>query len=116
MGFNKGFIRKIAYRLFENFITEGKGQGALELLVLVGSAIMIVVVVFSLYGSMSKVTALRLNESVGEVTSAIDSASQDSVTLCHIPPGNPNAARTMTVKEDEVPVHLAHGDHIGPCV
>ena len=116
MGFHNVFIRKIAYRLFENFITEGKGQGAIELLVLLGSAIMIVVVVFSLYGGMSKVTALRLNESVGAVTSAINDASQDSETLCHIPPGNPDTARTMTVNKNEVPTHLAHGDHLGPCV
>lgn len=35
--------------------------------------------------------------------------------LCHIPPGNPNAAHTITVGEAAVPAHLAHGDTEGPC-
>ena len=36
-------------------------------------------------------------------------------TLCHIPPGNPNAAHTITVGEPAVDAHLAHGDTEGPC-
>ncbi|MCH8878385.1 MAG: FG-GAP repeat protein [Planctomycetes bacterium] len=37
------------------------------------------------------------------------------VTICHIPPGNPENAHTITVGVDAVPAHLAHGDHCGPC-
>jgi hypothetical protein len=37
------------------------------------------------------------------------------VTLCHIPPGNPSNAHTITVEESAVPAHLAHGDTLGPC-
>ena len=37
------------------------------------------------------------------------------VTICHIPPGNPDNARTITVSVNAVPVHLAHGDYCGPC-
>jgi len=37
------------------------------------------------------------------------------VTLCHIPPGNPDNAHTITVGAPAVPAHLAHGDTLGPC-
>ncbi len=37
------------------------------------------------------------------------------VTICHIPPGNPDKAHTIRVSVRAVPAHLAHGDHCGPC-
>ena len=37
------------------------------------------------------------------------------VTICHIPPGNPDNAHTITVSAKAVPAHLAHGDYSGPC-
>jgi hypothetical protein len=37
------------------------------------------------------------------------------VTICHIPPGNPSNAHTITVGASAVPAHLAHGDTLGPC-
>jgi len=37
------------------------------------------------------------------------------VTLCHIPPGNPSKAKTITVGASAVPAHLAHGDYLGAC-
>jgi hypothetical protein len=37
------------------------------------------------------------------------------VTLCHIPPGNPDNAHTITVGASAVPAHLGHGDTLGPC-
>jgi hypothetical protein len=37
------------------------------------------------------------------------------VTICHVPPGNPANAHTITVSENAVPAHLAHGDYLGPC-
>jgi len=36
-------------------------------------------------------------------------------TICHIPPGNPNAAHTITVGVPAVQAHLGHGDTEGPC-
>ncbi|HNB50581.1 MAG TPA: DUF5666 domain-containing protein [Anaerolineales bacterium] len=39
----------------------------------------------------------------------------DKVTICHIPPGNPGNAHTITVGASAVDAHLAHGDHLGPC-
>jgi hypothetical protein len=37
------------------------------------------------------------------------------VTICHIPPGNPGNAHTITVSENAVDAHLAHGDTLGEC-
>lgn len=39
----------------------------------------------------------------------------DKVTICHIPPGNPENPQTITVSENAVSAHLAHGDTLGPC-
>jgi len=39
----------------------------------------------------------------------------NKVTICHIPPGNPENAHTISVGEAAVPAHLAHGDFEGPC-
>ncbi len=38
------------------------------------------------------------------------------VTICHILPGNPDNAHTITMSEKSVPSHLAHGDILGECV
>lgn len=40
---------------------------------------------------------------------------QEKVTICHIPPGNPDNAHTITVGAPAVPAHLAHGDTLGEC-
>jgi hypothetical protein len=48
----------------------------------------------------------------------IDAVSTDAnvkVTLCHIPPGNPANAQTITVGQAAVAAHLAHGDYLGEC-
>ena len=37
------------------------------------------------------------------------------VTICHYPPGNPENAHTITVSENSVDTHLAHGDTLGEC-
>ena len=39
----------------------------------------------------------------------------EKVTICHIPPGNPDNAHEITVGAPAVPAHLAHGDNIGVC-
>ena len=44
-----------------------------------------------------------------------DEDGDGSVTICHIPPGNPDAAHTITVSVNALPAHLAHGDHCGAC-
>lgn len=39
----------------------------------------------------------------------------NKVTICHIPPGKPEQARTRSVSQAAVPAHLAHGDTLGAC-
>jgi hypothetical protein len=45
----------------------------------------------------------------------VTAVSQSRATICHIPPGNPAKARTITVGRPAVPAHLAHGDTLGAC-
>ena len=40
----------------------------------------------------------------------------DKVLVCHIPPGNPDNARTISISADDVQDHLDHGDTLGRCV
>jgi hypothetical protein len=44
-----------------------------------------------------------------------DEDGDGRVTICHIPPGNPDNARTITVRVNAIPAHLAHGDYCEPC-
>ena len=37
------------------------------------------------------------------------------VDVCHIPPGNPDNAHTITISENAVSAHLDHGDRVGAC-
>ena len=49
-------------------------------------------------------------------TAKADPGGEEKVTICHIPPGNPENAHTITVGIAAVPAHLAlHGDSIGEC-
>lgn len=38
-----------------------------------------------------------------------------TVTICHIPPGKPDKARTLTIGTSAWPAHQAHGDTEGAC-
>jgi hypothetical protein len=43
-------------------------------------------------------------------------SGQEKVTICHIPPGNPDNAHTIVVAAAAVPAHLElHGDSVGEC-
>ena len=37
------------------------------------------------------------------------------VTICHIPPGSPENAITLSVHANSLHAHLAHGDFLGTC-
>lgn len=39
----------------------------------------------------------------------------EKVTICHVPPGNPNNAYPITISINALNAHLAHGDVIGDC-
>jgi hypothetical protein len=45
----------------------------------------------------------------------VASAKEDKVVICHMPPGNPGNAHTITVSSNALMAHLAHGDTMGPC-
>ena len=42
-------------------------------------------------------------------------SGKSRVTICHIPPGNPDAQRTLRVPEPALHGHESHGDTLGPC-
>lgn len=42
-------------------------------------------------------------------------APKPKTELCHIPPGNPGNAHTITVGGNATNAHLGHGDTLGPC-
>jgi hypothetical protein len=46
----------------------------------------------------------------------LEPAADGFVTLCHVPPGNPANAHTITVGAPAANAHLNHGDTLGPCV
>jgi len=37
------------------------------------------------------------------------------VTICHIPPGNPENAHPITISVNALPAHIAHGCYVGSC-
>ena len=39
----------------------------------------------------------------------------NTVQVCHIPPDDPANFHTITVSENALPAHLAHGDLLGGC-
>lgn len=49
------------------------------------------------------------------VATPASAAKQEKVTICHVPPGNPDNAHTIIVGAPSVPAHLAHGDFVGAC-
>ncbi len=46
---------------------------------------------------------------------ASSSSSVAKIAICHIPPGNPSARKTLYLPAAAIPAHLAHGDYLGTC-
>ena len=42
-------------------------------------------------------------------------AGGNKVQVCHFPPGNPDNFHTITISENALDAHLAHGDLTGAC-
>ncbi len=42
-------------------------------------------------------------------------AGNAKVQVCHVPPGNPGNFHTITISDNALPAHLAHGDLLGSC-
>jgi hypothetical protein len=67
--------------------------------------------------------ATPVDEPVGSYAAAVKPASGSSgpgggagkVTICHIPPGNPDNTHTIVVGAAAVDAHLDHGDVLGAC-
>ena len=63
--------------------------------------------------------AVLLSDNVSEEENGGEGGEEeegdDSVTVCHIPPGNPNNAHTIIVGASAVSDHLDHGDYLGEC-
>ena len=49
------------------------------------------------------------------LTASSSWAGGTKVTICHIPPGNPANFHTITISENALQAHLAHGDLPGAC-
>jgi len=52
---------------------------------------------------------------VGDDPTGPGKSKTKKVVICHIPPGNPANAHTLSVSENALEAHLAHGDFLGPC-
>jgi hypothetical protein len=58
-------------------------------------------------------SAAKAAEDGGRATAQ---AAVEKVTICHIPPGNPDNRHTITIGAPAVAAHLEnHGDTEGPC-
>jgi hypothetical protein len=42
-------------------------------------------------------------------------APEPKITMCHLPPGNPENIQTISIGESAIQAHLDHGDGIGDC-
>ncbi len=49
------------------------------------------------------------------VQDCTDADGDGMVTICHVPPGSPDNAHTISVSIRAIPPHLEHGDYCGPC-
>lgn len=44
-----------------------------------------------------------------------EGAPPEKHEVCHVPPGNPGKAKTLTLPEPAIAAHLKHGDYEGVC-
>jgi len=58
---------------------------------------------------------VKIEEDDDEDDDEDDHGKKDKVTICHIPPGNPDNAHTINVSGNAKNAHLAHGDTSGEC-
>ena len=65
-------------------------------------------------GATSGLLVLSLAACGAERISATTSFASAGVPICHVPPGNITNAHVITVGENAVPAHLAHGDFVAP--
>jgi hypothetical protein len=80
-------------------------------------ALMCVATVATTGCSSGSVTAPdAMSAASGDDAAGLLAGGVDKVTICHIPPGNPENAHTITVGAPAVEAHVTlHGDTIGEC-
>lgn len=67
-------------------------------------------------GPDSEVQEGSLNGGNGGGENGDNGDGGERVTICHIPPGNPDNAHTITISINAWPAHRDnHGDTMGPC-
>ncbi len=59
--------------MFERFLKEEKGQGAIEYILLAGGIIVAAVVIFAIYSRMTKSAGEKLEATTGEATTMMQS-------------------------------------------
>ncbi len=61
--------------------------------------------------------AMNMNISSDDNDNDLKNKKHHKVTICHIPPGNPENEQSIDVDEDSVTfnAHMGHGDKVGPC-
>ena len=67
-----------------------------------------------LTGADDAMSATESSNVTGLATSA-QTAKQTKVTICHVPPGNPDNAQEITIAEALLAAHFTHGDTLGTC-
>lgn len=55
------------------------------------------------------------NDKKGNNNQGNDNNENVKITICHIPPGNPNNKRTLTISTSALQAHINHGDVMGSC-
>lgn len=91
-------------------MTKGRAQSLMALAGAVGTVWVL--------GCMNPTDSTQNNDSLAmSQAGSADSAGGGvgKTTICHIPPGNPANAHSITVGNPAVRAHLAHGDKIGSC-
>jgi hypothetical protein len=73
-------------------------------------AILFLATAVMLVGGLAVIPAFEEAQAVNEPIK-----KRGKVTICHVPPGNPDNAHTVTVSRNALDAHLAHGDYKGPC-
>ncbi|ATX82591.1 hypothetical protein Ga0123462_1744 [Mariprofundus ferrinatatus] len=74
---------------------------------------MMFLAVFALFYSLS---VANVGNGISTGIPAAQAKQEDKVTICHLPPGNPSNAQTLSVGASAVAAHLAeHGDYLGEC-
>jgi len=55
------------------------------------------------------------DDPVPTVTACGVTGANQKIMICHVPPGNPANAKTLSISVSAWPAHEAHGDSCGPC-